>query len=116
MQLDVWQQAQLEAELLDNAVLMCRVIQSFLSDLPKAIAAIDKAALQNDSNALAKAAHYLHGSAAQLQLSELAHCCKTLQNSALQQHLDAVLVAQLHDATLTAKTTLEHYLAAASST
>lgn len=110
MQLDVWQQAQLEAELMDNAVLMCRVIESFLSDLPTALAAIDNALLQNDSAALAKASHYLHGSAAQLQLSALAHCCKTLQSSALQQHIDVNQVAALKAAATLAQTTLEHYL------
>lgn len=107
---DIWNQARLEAELLDNVPLMCRVIHSFLSDLPNALAAIAKAVDQNDGAALAKATHYLHGSAAQLQLEALTHLCKLVQQKALQNYIEHEQVIQLKRCAVMTETMLQAYL------
>lgn len=106
----LWQQAQLETELLNNATLVCRVIQSFLNDLPRAMAAIDHAVIHNNSAELAKAVHYLHGSAAQLQLTALAHHCKTVQEDALTCGVNETSLEQLRQSVSASQTCLNGYL------
>jgi HPt (histidine-containing phosphotransfer) domain-containing protein len=108
----LWQQAHLEAELLNNTTLICRIIQSFLGDLPRAMAAIDGAVALNDAAELAKAAHYLHGSAAQLQLTDLARHCKTLQQDALKNTINLSCLEQLKQSVDAIQTHLNHYLQA----
>jgi HPt (histidine-containing phosphotransfer) domain-containing protein len=107
---DIWNQARLEADLLDNVTLMYRVIHSFLTDLPKALAAIAQAVDDNNASALAKAAHYLHGSAAQLQLAALAHHCKSVQQHALQNITDHQQVSQLQRCADSTQAMLQNYL------
>jgi HPt (histidine-containing phosphotransfer) domain-containing protein len=107
---NIWQQVQFEAELLNNVTLVCHVIQSFLNDVPKALAAIDSAFAHNNSNELAKAAHYLHGSAAQLQLTALAQLCKTLQQDALQNIINASCVEQIRSCIAVTQLRLNDYV------
>lgn len=111
MNSDVWRQSEFEAELLYNATLACRVIQAFLNDLPSARVAIHAAFAQGQFDTLAKAVHYLHGSAAQLQLIALEQHSQTLHQQALAQCLDHSQLQQLMDAVEQAQQCLSRYLA-----
>ena len=111
MNSDVWRQSEFEAELLYDATLACRVIQTFLNDLPNALAAIHAAFAQGQFDTLAKAVHYLHGSAAQLQLAALVQHCRTLHQQASAQSLDHSQLQQLMDAAEQAQQYLSRYLA-----
>lgn len=110
MNSDIWRQSEFEAELSYDATLTCRVIETFLNDLSSALAAIQAAYADGQLDTLAKAVHYLYGSAAQLQLPTLEQQCRALHQQALAQTLDYNLLQQLLDAAEQAQQCLSRYL------
>ena len=108
---DIWRQSEFEAELLHDAALTCRVIQAFVNDLPSVLEAIHVAFAARHGDDLAKTIHYLHGSAAQLQLTALAQQCRALHQQVLADTLDTFQLQNLVDAVAQAQQCLSAYLA-----
>lgn len=108
---DIWRQSEFEAELLYDAALASRVIQAFLNDLPSALEAIQVAVAARHGDHLAKTVHYLHGSAAQLQLTALAQQCRALHQQVLADSVDTIELQPLVDAAAQAQQCLSGYLA-----
>ena len=66
-----------------------RIIGAYHEQSPQLLSELKRAALAQDTDAIARAAHSLRSSSANLGATRLAVLCKQIESSAREQHLDA---------------------------
>ena len=66
-----------------------RIIGAYHEQSPKLISELKRAALAQDGDAIARAAHSLRSSSANLGATQLAVLCKQVETSARERHLEA---------------------------